>query len=72
MGALTLAVEDLRLFEGWEVSVFGDAVPSKIHGATAALRWSLRWKDRPEARGLSLVVLEPSAGSWKIVQDASM
>jgi peptidoglycan-N-acetylglucosamine deacetylase len=72
MGELGLEIEELRLFFGDEVSILGDAVPSAIHGAAAALRWRLRWANKPEASGLSLITLVPVKDGWRIVQDASM
>jgi uncharacterized protein (TIGR02246 family) len=35
-------------------------------------RWRLAYPDRPEATGLTLVVLRRTAGGWQLVQDASM
>jgi uncharacterized protein (TIGR02246 family) len=35
-------------------------------------RWHLAYPDRPEATGLTLVVLRRTAAGWRLVQDASM
>ena len=73
MGALSLEVIETRLHQGWEVSRAGDAVPSKIHGASTILRWTIRYPKQDPLTGLSLVTLAPEEkGGWRIVQDASM
>jgi len=35
-------------------------------------RWHLSYPDRPEASGLTLVVLRRTSEGWRLVQDASM
>jgi uncharacterized protein (TIGR02246 family) len=35
-------------------------------------RWHLAYPDRPEASGLTLVVLRRTGEGWRLVQDASM
>jgi peptidoglycan/xylan/chitin deacetylase (PgdA/CDA1 family) len=72
MGTLELAVIETRLFRGWEVSRSGDAVPSRIHGASTILRWTIRYEGKEPLAGLSMVTLVPSSGSYVITQDASM
>jgi peptidoglycan/xylan/chitin deacetylase (PgdA/CDA1 family)/ketosteroid isomerase-like protein len=74
MGALSLEVIETRLHQGWEVSRAGDAVPSKIHGASTMLRWTIRRADQAQPlTGLALITLTPKeGGGWWIVQDASM
>jgi peptidoglycan-N-acetylglucosamine deacetylase len=75
MGALSLEVIETRLHQGWEVSRAGDAVPSKIHGASTILRWTIRYQDPQQQplTGLALLTMTPKEeGGWVIVQDASM
>jgi peptidoglycan/xylan/chitin deacetylase (PgdA/CDA1 family)/ketosteroid isomerase-like protein len=71
-GTLSFELLESRLASGVEVSVFGDAVPSDVHGVSVLARWKLAYPDKPEASGLTLLVLRPSRDSWEIVQDASM
>ncbi len=70
-GILKLEVEQVQLFEGYEVSRFGDAVPSKVHGAAVALKWTIQRK-KERLGGRSLITLKPDGKRWLIVQDASM
>lgn len=73
MGALELGVEEIRFADGYEVSAHGDALPSRVHGATVVMRWKLRFPQKAGAEGLSMISLHPADdGSWKISQDASM
>jgi hypothetical protein len=72
MGALALEVVEMRTAWGTEVSLLGDAVPSRIHSVSVVARWTLRRAGQPDASGLTLVVLRPRRGGWEIVQDASM
>ena len=72
MGLLRLEVEEIRPVWGMEVTPAGDAVPGRIHGATAAARWTLRYADRPDASGRTLLVFRREGDTWLIVQDASM
>ncbi len=72
MGTLAFDVDEVRLQEGDEVSLFGDTVPSRVHGVTVVARWTLRYADRPPATGRTLLVLRPRGRGWEIVQDASM
>jgi ketosteroid isomerase-like protein/peptidoglycan/xylan/chitin deacetylase (PgdA/CDA1 family) len=72
MGALRLDIEEVVPLWGMEVTPAGDAVPGRIHGATAAARWTLSYADRPEASGRTLLVFRRSGDAWLIVQDASM
>jgi uncharacterized protein (TIGR02246 family) len=71
-GRLAFDVIETRLASGVEVSVLGDAVPSDVHGVSVLARWRLSYADKPEAAGLTLLVLRPRGDSWEIVQDASM
>jgi hypothetical protein len=71
-GRLAFEVIEMSLASGVEVSVFGDAVPSEIHGVSVLARWRLSYADKPEASGLTLLTLRPRRDSWEIVQDASM
>ena len=72
MGALALEVLEMRTAWGTEVSLLGDAVPSRVHSVSVVARWTLRRAGQPDATGLTLVVLRPRRGGWEIVQDASM
>ncbi|MBI2373496.1 MAG: SgcJ/EcaC family oxidoreductase [Deltaproteobacteria bacterium] len=72
MGSLTLEILETRLHQGFEISRFGDAEPSRVHGATAVLAWKLAYTDRPMASGWSMISLVPTAKGWRITQDASM
>jgi peptidoglycan-N-acetylglucosamine deacetylase len=72
MGTLRLDVDAIVPLWGMEVTPGGDAVPGRIHGATAAARWSLSYPDRPEASGRTLLVFRRAGDRWLIVQDASM
>jgi peptidoglycan/xylan/chitin deacetylase (PgdA/CDA1 family) len=72
MGSLSLEVLEIRSAEGTEVSMMGDARPSRIHGLTVTARWTLAYTDREPATGLTLLVLRPGQAGWHIVQDASM
>jgi peptidoglycan/xylan/chitin deacetylase (PgdA/CDA1 family)/ketosteroid isomerase-like protein len=72
MGTLTLDVLEMRTAWGTEVSLLGDAVPSRVHSVSVMARWTLRRAGQADASGLSLIVLRPRRGGWEIVQDASM
>jgi len=72
MGTLRLDVDEIVPLWGMEVTPGGDAVPGRIHGATAAARWTLSYPDRPEASGRTLLVFRRAGDTWLIVQDASM
>jgi len=71
LGALTLDVVELRPLSGMEVTPLGDAVPGSVHAVSLAARWTLRFPDKPEASGLTLLVLRHERAGWRIVQDAS-
>ena len=75
-GTLDIKVLDFKAHDGTEISMLGDARPSRVHSATVVGRWSLDYSDNPEkesATGLTLLVFarDPD-GSWKIVRDASL
>jgi peptidoglycan/xylan/chitin deacetylase (PgdA/CDA1 family)/ketosteroid isomerase-like protein len=72
MGRLTLEVVEFQAVQGTEISMLGDARPSRIHGASVAARWRLAYPDREGADGWTLIVLRAGPAGWKIVQDASM
>jgi uncharacterized protein (TIGR02246 family) len=72
MGTLTLDLLELRTAWGTEVSLLGDAVPSRVQSVSVVARWTLKRPGQDDASGLTLIVLRPRAGSWEIVQDASM
>lgn len=71
-GQLAFDLIETELLSGVEVSVFGDAVPSDVHGVSVLARWKLSYTGKPEAAGLTVLVLRPRGDSWEIVQDASM
>ena len=51
----------------------GDPDPDGgVRGVSITARWRLGYPDRPEATGLTLVVLRPEGDGWRIVEDASM
>lgn len=58
MGTLRLDIEEVR------------SLPAA--GASVVARWTLTWPDKPEAQGLTLLVLTQTPAGWRIVQDASM
>ena len=72
MGALTLDVVEMRTAWGTEVSLLGDAVPSRVHSVSVVGRWTLKRAGQPDATGLTLIVLRPHGDGWEIVEDASM
>jgi uncharacterized protein (TIGR02246 family) len=66
MGTLSLQPIETRTYGA-------RAERSKVaRGASVAARWTLRYPDRPEATGLTLIVLQDRGAGWEIVQDASM
>lgn len=75
-GDLTIEVLDFLPHSGTEISMLGDARPGRVHSATVAGRWTLRYPGQPDketATGLTLMVFaRDEAGDWKIVRDASM
>jgi uncharacterized protein (TIGR02246 family) len=71
MGTLRLDVLEMRTAWGTEVTMLGDAAPSRVHSVSVAARWTLE-RDGGEAKGLTLVVLGRRGTGWEIVQDASM
>jgi uncharacterized protein (TIGR02246 family) len=72
MGALRLEVVEMRTAWGTEVSLLGDALPSRVHAVSVVARWTLTRPGQDDATGLTLIVLQPRGDSWEIVQDASM
>ena len=40
--------------------------------ASVVAQWTLSWPEKPEAHGLTLLVLTKTKDGWRIVQDASM
>ena len=72
MGDLSLEPVELREVWGPEITILGDAVPSRIHGASVVARWTLTRADGTRATGLTLLVFHRETGRWLIVQDASM
>jgi peptidoglycan/xylan/chitin deacetylase (PgdA/CDA1 family)/ketosteroid isomerase-like protein len=72
MGTLSFEIVEARTSAGTESSFLGDAVPGRVHAVSLAARWHLRYADKPEASGLTLVVLRRKGDGWVIVQDASL
>ncbi len=70
----TLSLEPCEVREAWgnEVTLLGDAVPSRVHGVSVVARWTLRAADGSERTGLTLLVFLRRGGRWAIAQDASM
>jgi uncharacterized protein (TIGR02246 family) len=62
MGALALEVIDARFF----------GPSAKPEGASLMARWTLTYKTKPTATGLTLIVMRRQELSWQIMQDASM
>jgi uncharacterized protein (TIGR02246 family) len=72
MGTLRLDLDEIRPVWGMEIAAGGEAVPGRIHGASAAGRWTLSYPDKEQATGRTLLVLSRAGNRWTIVQDASM
>ena len=72
MGTLSIEVEELRVIDGLQASLFGDAVPSEAHGAALVGRWTLRYPDKPPASGRTVLVFERRGEAWQIREDVSM
>ena len=72
MGHLSLEPLDLRSAEGTEVSMLGDARPSRVHSISVVARFTLEYVDPEGATGPTLLVVRPGPEGWRIVQDASM
>jgi len=53
-------------------SLMGLLKKEGIGGVTVAARWYLSYPDREAASGLTLIVFKRLAGTWQIIQDASM
>jgi hypothetical protein len=72
MGTLSLEVVELEPVWGLEVSMLGDARPGRVQAVSLVARWKLSYTGRPDASGLTLLVLRPAGEGWKITRDASM
>lgn len=65
MGTLRLDVQEARAASAPEAA-------GGVQGVSIVARWRLTYPGKPEASGLTLLVLRPrSDGQWQIVQDAS-
>ena len=65
MGTLRLDVQEARAASAPEAA-------GEVQGVSIVARWRLAYPDKPEASGLTLLVLRPRGdGPWQIVQDAS-
>jgi uncharacterized protein (TIGR02246 family) len=71
MGTLAIEVEELRTIEGQESSLFGDAVPSDVHGVSVVGRWTLRYPDKPPATGRTVLMFQRRGDAWEIREDVS-
>jgi peptidoglycan/xylan/chitin deacetylase (PgdA/CDA1 family)/ketosteroid isomerase-like protein len=72
MGTLRLDLDEIRPVWGMEITPGQDAVPGRIHGASALGRWTLSYPDKEPATGRTLLVFSRAGNRWTIVQDASM
>ena len=72
MGTLRLDLDEIRPVWGMEITPGQDAVPGRIHGASALGRWTLSYPDKEPSTGRTLLVLSRAGNRWTIVQDASM
>ncbi len=72
MGRLSLDFIEARPATGIEISMQGDARPSRVHGMSITARWRLEYPDKEPAEGLTLIILRRRGEGWEIVQDASM
>jgi len=71
MGTLALEVMESRVLDGVEVSVFGDAVPGRVHAVSVVGRWRIERPGREPAEGRTLVIFRRRGTTWSLVQDAS-
>ena len=72
MGTLSFEILEMRPVQGVEISMLGDSRPGRVHTVSVAARWSLTYRDRDEAAGLTLIVLQRRGDGWSIIHDASM
>jgi hypothetical protein len=72
MGELTLEALEWSPAAGVEVSLLGDARPSRVHGMTLIARWTLRYPDRDPLTGLTMLAFRRGPTGWEIARDASM
>jgi SnoaL-like domain len=71
MGTLSLEVLEVRAAPVALDSVGADPRSPRPLAASIVARWTLRYPDRPEATGSTLLVLHRTTAGWRIVQDAS-
>lgn len=72
MGTLSIDMLEAKPAAGTEVSMMGDARPSRVHGMSVAARWTLDYEGGESKSGTTLLVLHRTGRGWEIVQDASM
>ena len=72
MGTLSFEVVEARPAAGVEVTMLGDAAPSRVHAVSVVARWRLAYVDRDAAEGWTLLVLRRRGDGWEMVQDASL
>ena len=74
-GHLSLEVVEIRLATWEQDPPTSTDASVDVRGASIVARWKIEFPDSPgkePASGLTLLVLHPDDGSWKIQQDASM
>ena len=84
-GTLSFEIVEVRPADGLEPDPYGGTAPSAVHSVSLLAKWRLAYIGKPEASGLTLIVLRPrragpgatnfapeDAPQWEIVQDASM
>jgi uncharacterized protein (TIGR02246 family) len=65
MGTLRLDVQEAR-------AASAPGAAGGVAGVSIVARWRLKYPDKPEATGLTLIVVRPRGDDqWQIVQDAS-
>jgi peptidoglycan/xylan/chitin deacetylase (PgdA/CDA1 family) len=72
-GTLSFEIVEVRPADGLEPDPYGGIAPGGVHSVSLVATWRLTYPGKPEASGLTLLVLRPVGPySWEIVQDASM
>jgi hypothetical protein len=84
-GALSFEIVEVRPADGLEPDPYGGTAPGGVHSVSLVAKWRLTYTGKPDASGLTLLVLRPrlvrpgatnfaaeDAPAWEIIQDASM
>jgi len=72
-GTLSFEIVEVRPADGLEPDPFGGIAPGGVYSVSLVAKWRLTYPGKPDASGLTLLVLRPAGPStWEIVQDASM